>query len=85
MNEVEWTENARDQLADIWIAATPAERIRFEGVLLCLAKDLVDDPLEVGESRSGSVRVVVRSSLVIWFNASSVRPRIFRITRSRQK
>jgi len=55
--KVTWTDRARDRLADIWVAATPAERIAFEKLIVQLECDLADAPFEVGESRTGSVRV----------------------------
>jgi plasmid stabilization system protein ParE len=85
VSEIKWTDRARDQLADIWVAATPAERIAFEGMILQLERDLADAPFEVGESRAGSIRVVVRSSLVVWFDVSASKVRGFRVTRPHRK
>jgi plasmid stabilization system protein ParE len=84
VSDVDWTDRARDQLADIWVAATPKERVAFEGAIGRLERDLSEAPLEVGESRAGSVRVVIRSLLVFWFDVAP-RVRIFRVTRFRRK
>lgn len=81
MSEVEWTDTARDRLADIWVAATPEERIFFEVMILELELDLAKDPLAIGVARSDSIRVVVLPPPVFWFNVEPDRVRIFRVTR----
>jgi plasmid stabilization system protein ParE len=70
MSVVIWTDAARDQLADIWVQATPAERAAIEPVVLGLERDLGDDPLAVGESRNGPLRVEIRDPLTFWFQVS---------------
>ncbi|HKB41372.1 MAG TPA: hypothetical protein VKD72_33410 [Gemmataceae bacterium] len=84
MSPLEWVDKARDQLADIWVAATPAERAVMGPLVVQLESDLRDDPLAVGESSSSSRRVVIRSPLVVWFNVWPGRVRIFYVTRPRQ-
>jgi plasmid stabilization system protein ParE len=86
MSLVEWTNAARDQLADIWVLATPAERTVIERVVVAGERDLADDPLAVGESRFDRVRVAIRPPLTIWFeiSADGSRVRIFRIRRPRK-
>jgi plasmid stabilization system protein ParE len=81
MNPIEWADTARDQLADIWVAATPNERDQIERIIMRLERGLADDPLSVGESRSGPLRVEVISPLVIWFNVIGNFVRIIRVTR----
>ena len=59
MSVVEWQESARDELADLWVQAAPAERPGIEQAVLAAERDLADDPLAVGESRFDRVRVEV--------------------------
>ena len=81
MNDVEWTDTARDQLADIWVAAASAERIRFEANIVLFERLLAEDPLAIGESREGSSRVAVVLPLVYWFSVESNAVRIYRVHR----
>jgi hypothetical protein len=83
MIPLEWADKARDQFADIWVAATLEERQQIEPQIVQLQRDLVDDPFAVGESRSEYVRVVILLPLVIWFSVFPDRVRIFRVTRPR--
>lgn len=84
MSVVIWTDRARDQLADVWVAATPAERAVIEPLVLKLERDLAADPDEVGESRQDELRVVMRALLVIWFEVQPGRVRIVRVTRPKR-
>jgi hypothetical protein len=86
MSFVEWEDAARDELADIWVQATPAERAVIEPVVLRLERDLADDPLAVGESRNGSLRVEFREPLTFWFQVwtGARRVRIVRVHRPRR-
>jgi plasmid stabilization system protein ParE len=87
MNRVEWTDAARDQLADIWVQATPDERDRIEQVVLAVERDLVDDPNGVGEARGGRHRFVFRDPLSFWFefSPSGGRVRIGRVLSPRRR
>jgi hypothetical protein len=67
MSVLEWQEVARDELADIYVAATPDERERIVAEVERIERDLKDDPLEVGEGRAGDIRVEIRGLLVFWF------------------
>jgi hypothetical protein len=87
MNVPEWTEKARDQLADAWVAATPDERDLIEQVVLSAERDLRDNPLGVGESRGGPYRVLMRPPLTFWYTVSpdGTRARIFRVLRPHRR
>lgn len=67
MNGPEWADGARDELADIWVLATPQDRSKIESAVLDFVRDLGDDPFLVGESRDGDMRIAVRMPLVFWF------------------
>jgi hypothetical protein len=86
MSLVEWDDAARDELADIWVQATPAERAVIEPVVLRLERDLADDPLAVGESRNGPLRVEFREFLTFWLQVweSASRVQIVRVHRPRR-
>ncbi|HET6575347.1 MAG TPA: hypothetical protein VFG68_17200 [Fimbriiglobus sp.] len=86
MSVVEWEDAARDELADIWVQATPAERAAIEPIVLGLERDLGDDPLAVGESRNDPLRVEFRDPLTFWFQVSpdDRRVRIVRVHRPRR-
>jgi plasmid stabilization system protein ParE len=87
MNRVEWADAARDQLADIWVQATPDERDRIEQVVLAVERDLADDPYGVGEARGGRWRFVFRGPLSFWFeiSPSGSRVRIGKVLRPRRR
>jgi plasmid stabilization system protein ParE len=65
MFAVVWTNAALDELADIWVAATPALRDRIEAAVLRLGNQLASDPTAVGESRDGNRRVVFDAPIAI--------------------
>ena len=85
MKGVEWHNDARDQLADIWVMATELERVQFEVAIVRLERLLTEDPFAVGESRSGSIRVEMALPLVFWFDVATVPVRIISVTRSVRK
>lgn len=70
MSWVDWDEKAYDELADIWVSASPDERDVLGKIVEGLNRELEADPLDVGESRQRNVRVVVRLPLTIWFRVS---------------
>lgn len=86
MSLVEWEESARDELADIWVQATSAERPGIEQAVLAAERELADDPMAVGESRFDHVRVEVWEPLTVWYTVSAdgSRVRIFHIHRPRR-
>ncbi len=83
MISVEWKLAARDELDAIWAAADVGELPALERLVVDLLTDLRDDPLGVGESRTGVRRVVVRSPLTVWFEVldDARRVRIYHIRR----
>jgi plasmid stabilization system protein ParE len=62
---VEWTDYALDQLADIWVTITPAERDVIEQTVDAINARLAVDPSSVGESRADNRRVWFRHPLVV--------------------
>jgi hypothetical protein len=62
---VSWKRVARDQLADLWVAAT--DRNAVTRAANTLDSMLARDPLNYGESRSGSRRIVVEPPVVAVF------------------
>jgi plasmid stabilization system protein ParE len=87
MSVVEWAEKARDELADIYVQATPAERDALEQAVLALERDLADDAHAVGESRAGRLRFESRQFLAFWFEIlpTGNGVRVVRVTRPRRK
>ncbi|MBY0514960.1 MAG: hypothetical protein K2P78_13725 [Gemmataceae bacterium] len=82
-----WDDIARDELADIWVAATPADRDVIEKAVLDAERQIKADPLGAGESRPGTRRLLILPPLTFWF---SVRPdgsrvRVLRVTRRKSK
>jgi hypothetical protein len=64
----EWTEDALDRLADIYVAAAPSER---DAVVRCVGlinSRLAADPWDVGESRGPRRRVWFVYPLVVAFD-----------------
>ena len=49
MSVLEWQEVARDELANIYVVATPDEREQIVVEVERIERDLKDDPLEVGK------------------------------------
>jgi hypothetical protein len=74
-----WTDPSLDELADIWVACSPAERGEVEAAILRLDPALMRDPTAVGESRGGSRRVAFETPLVVWFTVSDA-DRVVRVT-----
>ena len=66
MNPV-WDDDAADELADIWVAATPEERDVIERAVLRVNRELVENP-EIGETRIGDSRVHFSSPLTVWYS-----------------
>ena len=67
MYDVVWADHAYDDLADVWVTATPETRDRIELVLRNLSTELRTDPDDVGESRDGLRRIAIRPPLVMVF------------------
>ena len=84
---VDWTDRARDELADIYVQATPAERDLIESIILALERDLAVSPLNVSESRHGELRFDSRSPLAFWFSVTPTgdKVRVVRVRRPKRK
>jgi plasmid stabilization system protein ParE len=87
MSVVRWADKARDELADIYVQATPQERQLIETLVLAFERDLAMLPLEVGESRVGRLRFEIRRPIAFWFSVapSGDSVRIVRVTKPRHK
>ncbi len=83
MTRIEWTDAARDQLADIWVTASVGDRDVIEAVVLAVERDLILNPYRVGESRFDWIRFEARGPLGFWFEVTphGDRVRIFRVRR----
>ena len=81
MYELDWPPRVLDELADVYVAATPDARERLAGTVERLNADLRRDPLAVGESRSGPVRVVIRSKLTVYFGVVGSWVRVLHVRR----
>jgi hypothetical protein len=69
-----WREKARDELADIWVAASPEDRDLIEASVMLMEAMLQAAAHQVGESRSGDFRVIHNPPLTYWFRASPGNP-----------
>ena len=67
MYTVIWLDAALDDLADLYVAADPANRERMAAGLVRLNRRLADHPQEEGESREGSYRLAFADLLAIRF------------------
>jgi hypothetical protein len=67
-----WLNRALDELADIYVAADPADRARMAAAVEALNARLQSDPLAEGESREGSLRITFISTLAVSFHVSDV-------------
>lgn len=65
-----WWNAALDQLADVYVSATPAERARIAAAVDALNARLRADPLAEGESRSGGRRIAFIALAAIGFHVS---------------
>lgn len=64
---MEWEDVASDDLADIWVVATPEERVEIERAVLRTNRLLAADPENEGESRGGNARVLIVPPLTVWY------------------
>jgi hypothetical protein len=67
MYTVMWLESALDKLAEIYVAAEANERERISSGVERLNQRLAESPLEVGESRGGSLRMAFLHLLAVRF------------------
>ena len=65
MFAVVWANKALDELADIWVIATPELRDRIETSVQRLGRQLQDDPSALGESRANNRRVAFDPPIAI--------------------
>jgi len=66
MNPLVWKQTALDLLADIYVSASVAERELIARIVERVNRQLRDDP-EAGESRSGTMRILVELPMVFDF------------------
>lgn len=67
MFTLRWRNDVLEALADLYVAATPAERVRMAAAVDALNARLRSDPLVEGESRAGGYRITFISLLVVGF------------------
>src|SRR5438128_661293 len=74
----DWSNRALDLLADIYVAATPAERSRIASGVDALNARLRSEPLNEGESRPGGRRITFPPLRAVVFRVSM--DRVVRVT-----
>ena len=57
MHQVTWLDKAVEELANIWLAATPTERAAITNAANTIDQVLSRDPHQQGESRAGEHRI----------------------------
>ena len=62
---VDWHDRARDRLADLWVAATPEERVAIERAVHEINARLATDPAFLGEEMRPGERVWFHHPLVV--------------------
>jgi hypothetical protein len=67
MTWIDWDEVARDELADIWVAATVSDRDTIAAIVENTIRDIERDSLDVGESRQGNLRLAIHLPMSLWF------------------
>lgn len=70
MSWLDWSEEALDELADIYVLATPEDREAIARHVAGLNKALADDPFSVGEEREGDLRIDAKPVLTVWFRVT---------------
>jgi hypothetical protein len=65
-----WLNQALDELADLYVAADPADRARMASAVAALNARLQFDPLAEGESREGNLRITFVPLLAVTFQVS---------------
>ena len=82
----EWSDAALDALADIWVAATTADRDEIERAVREINRELADDPANKGESRVGGTRALIVAPLTVWYRVlPGPQARVFSVRRHRQR
>jgi hypothetical protein len=84
MIRVEWVDAARDEWADIYVAAHLPERELMAQEMERILRQLERDPLDAGEAKAPFLRVIIGGPLVVWFKVSpeATVARIVRVTRT---
>ncbi len=76
--QVAWRADILDVLAEIYVSIKSDQRHRMADGIEALNGRLADDPLSVGESREGAVRIAFPPLLVVRFRVNE-QTRIVRI------
>ena len=71
MFAVVWTNQALDELADIWVGATPELRDRIEASVRRLGRQLQENPAALGESRDDNRRVAFDPPVAIIYRVDT--------------
>ena len=85
MFELDWPTEVLDELADIWVTASPADRDHIGAGIERLNRALVRDPFEVGESRSDPFRVTFEAGLSISFSVVAYKVRVVNVRRPERR
>lgn len=80
-----WHDGALDELADIWVAATPEERDKIEAAVKQMNDLLRRSPGDAGESRAGNQRVVFQGPLVVTFSTGGPVARVLHVRWNRRR
>ena len=83
MYAVIWRDAALNELADAFVLADLARCDALEQSVLRLNAQLAADPREVGESRSGNLRVAFDKPVAINFLVDDPMPDVVRVTHFR--
>ena len=67
MNPVIWLDEARDRLADIYVATPAPEREELVRVVLDVERELATNALFVGESRGERHRVIMAPRVTVFY------------------
>jgi hypothetical protein len=70
VSDPEWADEALDELADIYVLATPQDREVIARRVQALNTALKINPLSVGEERESNLRVDATPVLTVWFRVT---------------
>jgi hypothetical protein len=68
---VVWRTETLDRLAELYVAAAPADRDRMAAGVDALNRRLAEHPLGEGESRDGSIRITFTALLMVRFRVDA--------------
>lgn len=71
MSDLEWADEALDELADIYVLATPTDREVIARRVQALNTALKVNPLNVGEDRHSNLRIDANPVLTVWFTVTN--------------